>query len=98
MNSALNGWYTLLLRKYQRITTAKIPLCLLRNKKEKVKTTYDDCCSLTNIDISYKYTLTVRNKLDTLQETSEMNAMKTLLVQQHGSSSRVHSNQSKSQM
>ena len=44
---------------------------LRRNKKQIVKTTYYNWSSLTNRDISNKYTVTVRNKFDALQEISE---------------------------
>ena len=54
-----------------RIVMAKICLSQLRNKKQTVKTTHYDWSSLTNGDISNRYSVTVRKKLDTLQDTSE---------------------------
>ena len=53
---------------HHRIVTAKICLSLPRNKKQIDKTTDYNCSSLTNRDISNKYTVTVRNKFDTLQK------------------------------
>ena len=58
-----------------RIVSAKICLSLYRNKKQTLKTTHYNWSSLTNKDISNKYTLTVRNKFDTLQEISEANTL-----------------------
>ena len=50
-----------------RIVTAKIYLSLCRNKRETIKTSSNDWSSLTNRDISHGYTVTVRNKFDTLR-------------------------------
>ena len=54
-----------------RIVTAKIRLNLNRNKKQTDKTTHYDWLSPTDKDISYEYTVTIRNKFVTLQEISE---------------------------
>ena len=54
-----------------RLVTARIHLRLCRNKKLRVKTTCYVCSSLTNTDKGNKYTITVRNKFDLLQEISE---------------------------
>ena len=40
-----------------------------RNKKQAVKTIHYDWSSLTHIDIRNKYIVTVRNNLESLQET-----------------------------
>ena len=50
---------------HHRISSAKICLSLRRNKK------LDDWSSLANSDVSNQYTVSERNKFDTLQETSE---------------------------
>ena len=42
-----------------------------RNKKQTVKSTHYDWSSLTNSDIRNQYIVTMRNKFDTHQETSE---------------------------
>ena len=52
-----------------RVVTPKISLGLRRNKIKTVKTTRYDWSSLTNRNISYKYT--VSNEFDTFQEISE---------------------------
>ena len=54
-----------------RIVTGKIRLSLYRNKKQTVKTTCYDWSSLTNKDITNKYTVIVRNKFDFLLEIYE---------------------------
>ena len=54
-----------------RIVTAKIRLSLHMNTAQTAKTTYYDWLLLNNRDISYEYTITIRNKFDTLQEISE---------------------------
>ena len=54
-----------------RIIPAKICPSLHRNKKQTGKVLQYGWCSLADSDISKQYPLTVRNKLDTLQETSE---------------------------
>ena len=51
-----------------RIVMAKIRLSLRRNVARTTKTTSYDCSLLNNKDINDKYTLTLRNKLDALQE------------------------------
>ena len=56
---------------YHRIVSAKKRLILRRNKKQTVKTTSYDLSSFTNRDINNKYTVSMRNKFDTLHETSE---------------------------
>ena len=54
----------------QRIVTAKI-VSLHRNMMRTTKTTHYDWPLLNNRDISNKYTVTLRNKFDALQEISE---------------------------
>ena len=54
-----------------RIVTAKICLNLHRNATQTAKTTLYDWPLLNNKDISNKYTITQRNKFDTLLEISE---------------------------
>ena len=54
-----------------KTATAKIRLSLRRNKIQTIKTTRYDWFSLVYRDISYKYTETLWNKFDTLQEISE---------------------------
>ena len=51
-----------------RIVTAKICLSLGRNKEQIVKITWYDVSSLIERNISNRYTITVRNKFNTLQE------------------------------
>ena len=53
-----------------RIVSAKNRLSLRRNKKQTIKTTRFNLFSLTKRNISNKYSVTVRNKIDT-QEISE---------------------------
>ena len=48
----------------------KIHMSLHRNKKQTVETSQYNWSSLANCDIRNQYTLTVRNKFDTIQETS----------------------------
>ena len=54
-----------------RIVTAKVPLSLCKNTTQTAKTTLNDWSSLNNRDISNRYTITLRNKFDILQEMSE---------------------------
>ena len=54
-----------------RIISAKIHQSLCRNKRQTVKASQYDGSSPTNSDIRNHYMVTVRNKFDTLQETSE---------------------------
>ena len=54
-----------------RIVLAKIRLSVRRNKKQSVETTRYYWSSLNNTPISNKYSVTVRNKFDTLQDISE---------------------------
>ena len=54
-----------------RIVSAKIYLSTFRNKIQTVKALQYDWSSLTNSDISNQYIVTVRNKFNTLKETSE---------------------------
>ena len=56
---------------FWRIISVKICLSLHRNKKQTVKSLQYDWSSLTNSDSRNQYTVTVKNKFDTLQETSE---------------------------
>ena len=49
-----------------RIVTAKIHLSLHKNKTQIAKTNHYDWSSLNNRDSSNKYTITIRNKFDTL--------------------------------
>ena len=51
------------------IVTAKIRRSLRRNTTQTAKNTHYKWSSLTNRDISNKYTITLRNKFDALQET-----------------------------
>ena len=53
------------------IVTAKIRLSLQRNASQTTLTTRHECSLLNNRDISDKYTITLRNKFDALQEISE---------------------------
>ena len=52
-----------------RIISAKICQNLYRNKTQTIKASQCDWSSLNNSDIKNQYTITVRNKFDTLQET-----------------------------
>ena len=54
-----------------RIVTAKIRLSLRRNAVRITATVHYDWSLLKNRDIRDKYTLTLRNKFDALQEISE---------------------------
>ena len=54
-----------------RIVTAKIHLSLYRNTMQTTKTTHYDWSLLNNRDISNRYTITLKNKSDALQEISE---------------------------
>ena len=55
-----------------RIITAKIRLSLRRNTAQTTTTTtHYDWSLLNDKDISDKYTITLRNKFDALQEISE---------------------------
>ena len=54
-----------------RIVTAKIRLNLRRNAARTSTTVHYDWSLLNNRDIRDKYTLTLRNKFDALQEISE---------------------------
>ena len=51
-----------------RIVTVKICLRLCRNTRHRTKITHFDRSLLNNRDISNKYTITLRNKFDALQE------------------------------
>ena len=50
-------------------------LSLYRNKIETVKSTSYGWSSLTNRNINNKYTVTVRNKFDTLQKKSKTHTL-----------------------
>ena len=54
-----------------RIVTSKIRLSLCTNAAQTTTTAHYDWSLLNIKDISNKYTLTLRNKFDTLQEISE---------------------------
>ena len=54
-----------------RIISAKIHLSLQKHKKQTGEASQYDWSSLANNDISNQYTITVRNKFDSLQEISE---------------------------
>ena len=54
-----------------RIVTAKKRLNLRRNAAQTTTTTYYDWSLLNNKDISDKYSITQRNKIDAQQEISE---------------------------
>ena len=54
-----------------RIVTAKISLSLHWNTTQTIKTTHYDWSLLNNTDISDKYTITLRNNFNALQEISE---------------------------
>ena len=53
------------------IVTAKILLSLRKNDTRTTTTKHYDWALLNNTDISDKYTLTIRNKYDALQEQTE---------------------------
>ena len=53
------------------IFLTKIHLSLCRNKTQTIKASQYDWSSFTNSDIRNQYMVTVRNKSDTLEETSE---------------------------
>ena len=55
----------------QRTILAKISQSLRKNKKQTVKAFRYNQSWLANIDISSRYTVTVRKKLNTLQKISE---------------------------
>ena len=54
-----------------RTVTAKIRLSLWRNAAQTTTTIHYDWSLLNNRDIRYKYTLTLRDKFDAIQEISE---------------------------
>ena len=54
-----------------RIVTEKIPLRVCRNAVQTTKSAHYDWSLLNNRGISDKYTITLRNKIDALQEISE---------------------------
>ena len=54
-----------------RNVTAKILLSLRSNATQTIKTAHDDWYLIDNRDISDKYTITLRNKFDALQEIPE---------------------------
>ena len=58
-----------------RIISANIHLSQHRNKKQSVKPSLYNWPSLANSDISNQYTVIVRNKFDTLQETFERHTL-----------------------
>ena len=53
------------------IVTAKVRLCLRWNATQTTKTAHYDWSQLNNRNINDKYTITLRNKFDALQEISE---------------------------
>ena len=53
-----------------KIVTAKLRLSLRRNKVQASKSIRYDWSSLTNSDICDRYSVTVRNKFDILQEST----------------------------
>ena len=58
-----------------RIVTAKIRLSLRKNTVCTATTVHYDWSQLNNRDIRDKYTLTLRNKFDALQEKSEIHTL-----------------------
>ena len=54
-----------------RIVTAKIRLSQRNNMTRTTTTVHYDCSLLNNRDFRYKYALTIRNKIDSLQEKTE---------------------------
>ena len=54
-----------------QIVTAEIHLSLCRNVAQITTTTHTDWSLLNNRDIRDKYTLTLRNKFDALQDITE---------------------------
>ena len=54
-----------------RIVIAKIRLSLHRSRTQTTKTTHYDLSLFNNRDISYKYTITLKNKFDALKQISE---------------------------
>ena len=79
-----------------RIVLAKIYQSLCKNKAKTVKASHYDWSSLIKSDIGNHYMITVRNKFNTLLETSERHIWK-LCYNPYRSSSWVHSKQTKSQ-
>ena len=68
--------YTHLLKDHLLITElSKICLSLHRNKKQMHKASQYDWISLDNCDKNNQYMIILRNKLDTLQETSERHTL-----------------------
>ena len=66
--------HTPLLKEYLPITES-FQQSLYRNKKQIDKASQYDGFPLANSDISNQYSVTVRNKFDTLQETSERHSI-----------------------
>ena len=65
---------------YDRIVAAKLQLSLHRNMKQIIKTTRYEWSSLTKRNISNKYSVTVRNKFNTLQDISERHTPEKKIV------------------
>ena len=83
-----------------RIITAKICLCLRTNVGQKNTTTQYDWFLLNKRDTNDKYTITLKNKFDAIQEISNTYSewwIWELYQCPHGSgSSKMHTNQTKS--